>query len=114
MLTPLANATLVPFSVQEAELVMNDEEHKVEGRQSMIADRTRLSNRIMDLRTSTSQSIFRIQAAIGNLWRYALDEQRFVEIHTPKLQVREALVINISTANHDRVLRLNLVPPFSS
>ena len=63
-----------------------DEQEKVDGRQSQIPDRVRLANRIMDLRTATSQSIFRIQAATGNLFRAALDEQRFVEIHTPKLQ----------------------------
>lgn len=77
----------VPFSVQEAEIIVHDDEHKVEGRQSQISDRTRLSNRILDLRTAASQSIFRIQAGIGNLFRYALDERHFVEIHSPKLQV---------------------------
>ncbi|ETI25828.1 aspartate-tRNA(Asn) ligase [Cladophialophora carrionii CBS 160.54] len=76
----------VPFSVQEAELTILDENEKVDGRQSQIPDRVRLANRIMDLRTATSQSIFRIQAAVGNLFRSSLDEQRFVEIHTPKLQ----------------------------
>jgi lysyl-tRNA synthetase class II len=77
----------VPFSVQEAELTIRDDEHKVSGRQSQISDRTRLANRILDLRTAASQSIFRIQAGIGNLFRYALDERKFVEIHSPKLQV---------------------------
>ncbi|OAL37402.1 aspartate-tRNA(Asn) ligase [Fonsecaea nubica] len=76
----------VPFSVQEAELTILDDDQKVDGRQSQIPDRVRLANRIMDLRTATSQSIFRIQAAVGNLFRCSLDEQRFVEIHTPKLQ----------------------------
>ncbi|KAK5101425.1 aspartate--tRNA ligase dps1 [Lithohypha guttulata] len=77
----------VPFSVQEAELQIQDEEHKYEGvRQNMISDRTRLSNRIIDLRTATSQSIFRIQAAVGNMFRYELDERGFIEIHSPKLQ----------------------------
>lgn len=78
----------VPFSVQEAELQIQDEEHRYEGvRQNMISDRTRLSNRIIDLRTATSQSIFRIQAAVGNMFRYELDERGFIEIHSPKLQV---------------------------
>ncbi|RMZ85125.1 hypothetical protein DV738_g17, partial [Chaetothyriales sp. CBS 135597] len=76
----------VPFSVQEAEVVTHDEEHKEEGRQSQIPNRTRLANRIMDLRTSTSQSIFRIQAGIGNMFRSNLDDRNFIEIHTPKLQ----------------------------
>ncbi|KAL2436733.1 Aspartate-tRNA ligase, cytoplasmic [Exophiala dermatitidis] len=76
----------VPFSVQEAELAISDEDQKTEGRKALIPDRTRLDNRIMDLRTATSQSIFRIQSAVGNLFRSSLDELRFVEIHTPKLQ----------------------------
>jgi ergosteryl-3beta-O-L-aspartate synthase len=69
--------------VQEAEVEVPEEEH-VDGRRSKISDRTRLSNRIIDLRTSASQSVFRIQAGVGNLFRSALDEQGFIEIHTPK------------------------------
>ena len=40
----------------------------------------------MDLRTGPSQSIFRIQSGICNLFRSYLDSQGFIEIHTPKLQ----------------------------
>lgn len=76
----------MPFSVQEADLTIQGAE-KVEGRQSQIADRTRLANRILDLRTAASQSIFRIQSGVGNLFRFALDERGFMEIHSPKLQV---------------------------
>ncbi|KAJ5501136.1 Nucleic acid-binding OB-fold, partial [Penicillium expansum] len=75
----------VPFSVYEAEIRTNEEE-KAEGRRNHIPDRTRLANRILDLRTSTSQSIFRIQAGTCNLFRVALDDREFIEIHTPKLQ----------------------------
>ncbi|KAE8381046.1 hypothetical protein BDV26DRAFT_105612 [Aspergillus bertholletiae] len=75
----------VPFSVYEAE-IQTPEEERVEGRRSHIPDRTRLTNRLLDLRTPTSQSIFRIQSAVGNLFRTALDEQSFIEIHSPKLQ----------------------------
>ncbi|KAA8643605.1 hypothetical protein EYZ11_006949 [Aspergillus tanneri] len=75
----------VPFSVYEAE-IRTPEEDRVEGRRSHIPDRTRLTNRLLDLRTPTSQSIFRIQSGIGNLFRYALDERGFIEIHSPKLQ----------------------------
>jgi nondiscriminating aspartyl-tRNA synthetase len=75
----------VPFSVYEAE-VRTEEEDRVEGRFSHISDRTRLSNRILDLRTGTAQAIFRLQSAVGNLFRAALDERRFIEIHSPKLQ----------------------------
>ncbi|KAI9372001.1 hypothetical protein BJX61DRAFT_476298 [Aspergillus egyptiacus] len=75
----------VPFSVYEAE-IRTAEEDLVEGRRSHISDRTRLTNRLLDLRTPTSQSIFRIQSAVCNLFRTALDERNFIEIHTPKLQ----------------------------
>ncbi|KAJ5167734.1 Aspartate--tRNA ligase [Penicillium canariense] len=75
----------VPFSVYEAE-IRTTEEEKVEGRRSHIPDRTRLTNRLLDLRTATSQSIFRLQSATCNLFRSALDERGFIEIHTPKLQ----------------------------
>ena len=75
----------VPFSVYEAELATGAEE-VLEGRHSHIPDRTRLLNRILDLRTGTSQSIFRIQSGVQNLFRTTLDDKGFIEIHTPKLQ----------------------------
>ena len=75
----------VPFSVYEAE-IRTSEEDKAEGRLSHIPDRTRLTNRLLDLRTATSQSIFRLQSATCNLFRSALDDRGFIEIHTPKLQ----------------------------
>ncbi|EEP81919.1 hypothetical protein UREG_06784 [Uncinocarpus reesii 1704] len=75
----------VPFSVYEAELPAADEE-KIEGRRTRVPDRTRLTNRILDLRTDTSQSIFRIQSAISSYFRSTLDANGFIEIHTPKLQ----------------------------
>ncbi|KAL1956344.1 hypothetical protein VTO42DRAFT_7427 [Malbranchea cinnamomea] len=74
-----------PFSVYEAELAL-DGERIAESKSLKIPDRTRLSNRILDLRTDVAQSIFRIQSAIGNLFRAALDARGFIEIHTPKLQ----------------------------
>ena len=51
-----------------------------------LPQRVRLNNRIVDLRTAPSQSIFRIQSGICNLFRTYLDAQGFIEIHTPKLQ----------------------------
>jgi aspartyl/asparaginyl-tRNA synthetase len=47
---------------------------------------TRLNNRVVDLRTQTSQAVFRIQAAVGDLFREFLSSKGFVEIHSPKLQ----------------------------
>lgn len=74
-----------PFSVYEAEIRAVDGDRD-EGRRSYISDRTRLTNRIVDLRTPTAQSIFRIQSALSNIFRSSLDERGFLEIHTPKLQ----------------------------
>lgn len=51
-----------------------------------LPQRVRLNNRIVDLRTGPSQSIFRIQSGICNLFRTYLDGEGFIEIHTPKLQ----------------------------
>jgi aspartyl-tRNA synthetase len=46
---------------------------------------TRLNNRVIDLRTTTSQAIFRIQSGACGLFREFLLSKDFVEIHTPKL-----------------------------
>lgn len=47
---------------------------------------TRLDNRVLELRTTTNQAIFRIQHGVCKLFREFLDARDFVEIHTPKLQ----------------------------
>lgn len=46
----------------------------------------RLDNRILDLRTTTNQAIFRLQHGISKLFREYFENLDFVEIHTPKLQ----------------------------
>jgi len=46
---------------------------------------TRLNHRVIDLRTVTNQAIFRIQAAVSQLFREFLMNRNFVEIHTPKI-----------------------------
>nr|KAG5693239.1 hypothetical protein BaRGS_034498 [Batillaria attramentaria] len=46
---------------------------------------SRLDNRILDLRTTTSQSIFRLEAGVCRLFRDILTKNNFVEIHTPKI-----------------------------
>jgi aspartyl-tRNA synthetase len=45
----------------------------------------RLKHRVIDLRTTTSQAIFRIQSGACALFREFLLSKDFVEIHTPKL-----------------------------
>ena len=46
---------------------------------------TRLSNRVIDLRTKANQGILRIQSGVCTLFREFLLEKDFIEIHTPKL-----------------------------
>ena len=72
-----------PFTVYEDENMKNLE---LQGENSNISDRLRLANRIIDLRTTTSQAIFRVSSGVCNIFRSHLDFQGFIEIHTPKLQ----------------------------
>ncbi|KAH7124153.1 hypothetical protein B0J11DRAFT_331910 [Dendryphion nanum] len=82
----------LPFNVHEAEVSQRDVDQEVanaegkEGHRVKINDRTRLSNRVIDLRTTTSQGIFRIQSGICQFFRSHLNSEGFIEIHTPKLQ----------------------------
>ncbi|KAL1302476.1 hypothetical protein AAFC00_002867 [Neodothiora populina] len=75
----------LPFSVGEAEVTKEESEASQHTRH-FVSDRARLSNRIIDLRTTTSQSIFRVQSVVSTLFREFLLKQDFIEIHTPKLQ----------------------------
>lgn len=73
----------VPFTVYEDE---NSRNHELAGEKANISDRLRLNNRILDLRTTTSQAIFRVNSGVGNIFRSYLDSRGFIEIRTPKLQ----------------------------
>ncbi|PLW10415.1 hypothetical protein PCANC_19688 [Puccinia coronata f. sp. avenae] len=46
----------------------------------------RLDNRVLDLRTPVNQAIFRVQSQVCSLFQQYLDQHRFIEIHTPKIQ----------------------------
>lgn len=77
-------ATL-PFTVEDA----NRPEKEIETSEQQLNRvllETRLNNRVVDLRTQTNQAVFKIQAAIGDLFREFLSSKGFVEIHSPKLQ----------------------------
>jgi aspartyl-tRNA synthetase len=56
-----------------------------EGLNIRVNQDTRLDNRVLDLRTPTSQAIFRLEAGVGKLFRDSLESRGFVEIHTPKI-----------------------------
>lgn len=75
----------LPFTVHEAEITKAEVAEEDDQRQ-VVGMRTRIANRVIDLRSSASQGIFRIQSGICNLFRTHLDELGFIEIHTPKLQ----------------------------
>ncbi|KAF2836372.1 aspartyl-tRNA synthetase-like protein [Patellaria atrata CBS 101060] len=75
----------LPFTVAEAEITQQEVDREQDTRVK-VSDRTRWQNRVLDLRTSAAQGIFRVQSGIGHLFREYLDTQGFIEIHTPKLQ----------------------------
>lgn len=75
----------LPFNVGEAEVTRKEVQESNHARHR-VSDRARLTNRILDLRTTASQSIFRVQSAVSTLFRESLLSQGFIEIHTPKLQ----------------------------
>ncbi|EIN13689.1 aspartate-tRNA ligase [Punctularia strigosozonata HHB-11173 SS5] len=77
--------TVLPFTIDDASRPESDfEGPNVQFNRVLLE--TRLNNRIVDLRTQTNQCIFRMQGAIGDLFRNYLNEQGFTEIHSPKLQ----------------------------
>ena len=75
----------LPFTVNEAEVTKEEAEQPGDHRQH-VSERVRQVNRILDLRTTASQGIFRVQAGICALFRENLIKEGFIEIHTPKLQ----------------------------
>jgi nondiscriminating aspartyl-tRNA synthetase len=78
-------STHLPYLVTEGELTTKEVSAEGDNRQE-VGQRVRLSNRVIDLRTSYSNSIFRIQSGICYYFRDYLSQQGFIEIHTPKLQ----------------------------
>lgn len=47
--------------------------------------KTRLDNRVLDLRTQAKQAVFRLTSGVCQLFRQFLFINDFMEIHTPKL-----------------------------
>ncbi|RMY55752.1 hypothetical protein D0865_04003 [Hortaea werneckii] len=75
----------LPFTVHEAEVTKAEADQEGDTRHR-VSDRARQSNRIIDLRTTTSQAIFKVQSGICQMFRHHLDGLGFIEIHTPKMQ----------------------------
>ncbi|PAV65694.1 hypothetical protein WR25_17213 [Diploscapter pachys] len=78
----------LPLQIEDAmrrapteEELANDKENKL----ATVNLDTRLDNRVLDLRTITSQGIFAVQDGIGYHFRRLLRQRGFREIHTPKI-----------------------------
>ncbi|XP_070175500.1 aspartate--tRNA ligase, cytoplasmic-like isoform X2 [Littorina saxatilis] len=78
---------VVSASAQRLPLQIEDASRPETGGEDLatVSQDTRLENRILDLRTATSQSIFRLEAGVCRFFRDCLTQQNFVEIHTPKI-----------------------------
>ncbi|KAI9029371.1 hypothetical protein DFJ74DRAFT_482707 [Hyaloraphidium curvatum] len=74
-----ASEPRLPFSLEDA-----SQPDEADSTPRVYLD-TRLDNRVIDLRTTANQAIFRIQAGVVRLFREFLDGQQFTEIHTPKI-----------------------------
>ncbi|CAB1346701.1 unnamed protein product [Coregonus sp. 'balchen'] len=70
--------------LQLEDCVRPEGEGDEDGRATVNQD-TRLDNRVIDLRTTTSQAIFRLQSGVCQLFRDTLTNKGFVEIQTPKI-----------------------------
>ncbi|KAF8640837.1 hypothetical protein AX17_000486 [Amanita inopinata Kibby_2008] len=80
----------LPFSVDDASRPETEEDkdtsEPADAQFNRVLLKTRLDNRVVDLRTQTNQAVFKLQAAIGDLFRNYLSASGFIEIHSPKLQ----------------------------
>ncbi|KAG9448732.1 hypothetical protein H6P81_008697 [Aristolochia fimbriata] len=77
----------LPISIEDASRSDKEiEDAKKEGVLLVGVNRdTRLNYRVLDMRTSANQGIFRVQCQVENIFREFLLSQGFVGIHTPKL-----------------------------
>ncbi|KAI9205038.1 uncharacterized protein BJ171DRAFT_423444 [Polychytrium aggregatum] len=83
----VSEAARLPISVEDASRPepTEEEEANPDSRFNRVNLDTKLDNRVIDLRTTTNQAIFRIQAGVGQLFREFLENKGFIEIHSPKL-----------------------------
>ncbi|KAJ2471291.1 aspartate--tRNA ligase dps1 [Coemansia sp. RSA 2320] len=73
----------LPFSVEAASRSELDFENDPTLARVLLD--TRLDGRVVDLRTTTNNALFKIQGAVCQLFREYLNNQDFTEIHTPKI-----------------------------
>lgn len=78
-----ASAPVLPLQIEDASRPeKNDDPESLNIR---VNQDTRLDNRILDLRTSANQAIFKLEAGVCKLFRDILTDWGFTEIHTPKI-----------------------------
>ncbi|KAJ1795843.1 aspartate--tRNA ligase dps1, partial [Coemansia sp. RSA 2399] len=73
----------LPFSIEDAS--RSEQDYEKDPTLNRVLLDTRLNNRVIDLRTVTNNAIFKLQAAVGHLFREYLTNQKFTEIHSPKI-----------------------------
>lgn len=69
----------LPLLIEDASRPENEEDL------ATVKQDIRLDNRILDLRTTTNQAVFRVEAGVCRYFRDYLTSKGFVEIHTPKI-----------------------------
>ncbi|KAJ2159361.1 aspartate--tRNA ligase dps1 [Coemansia sp. RSA 552] len=74
---------VLPFSISDASYSEADYEKNPE--LNRVGLDTRLNNRVIDLRTMANNGIFKIQAAVCQLFREYLNQRGVTEIHSPKI-----------------------------
>ena len=75
------SAAVLPFQMADA---MRDES-RADEKEITVSLKTRLDNKVMDLRVPTSLATFKIQAAVCRYFREFLQAEEFIEIHSPKI-----------------------------
>ena len=87
----ISTATTTPISKKDEKKKKKEEkkekkdDKKEEKKVIVVKMKTRLDNRVLDLRVAATQAIMRLQSGVGMLFRDFLYKKGFIEIHTPKL-----------------------------
>ena len=91
----ISTATATPISKKDEKKKKKEEkkeekkekkdDKKEEKKVIIVKMKTRLDNRVLDLRVAATQAIMRLQSGVGMLFRDFLYQRGFIEIHTPKL-----------------------------
>jgi len=74
-----------PLPIQLADASRSEEAIEKDPNAIKVGLETRLNNRVIDVRTVANQGIFRIQSGVCELFREYLLQNKFQEIHSPKL-----------------------------